>query len=111
MSAIELPTYATVGSSLQYNLDQTVEHERFKGDDFSELYKKRRAKDRVANTHGIKGSMMSSGSLKKNTFKVYHHHFDHFVAPIGEPAVGKKVEKVQRNEASSKKPSKKPVIK
>jgi len=107
MSAVELPTYVAADSSLQYNLDQTVERERFKGDGFSELYKKRRCKDRIANTHGIKESMVSSGNLKKNTFKVYHHHFDPFIAPKVDPAVVKKADQPPSIETTGKKQSKK----
>lgn len=57
---------------MQKNLLKCVENSKLTGDDFNQLYKKKRKMPKVQNCDAMKKNMLSSGKVKKNMFKVYH---------------------------------------
>ena len=63
---------SVLGSHLQQALFRTTDNERLKGENFDEIYRKKRQRERVSNHEGIKKVMVVNGQVKKNTFKVYH---------------------------------------
>ena len=50
-----------------------MNNQRLTGSNFNELYVNKRSLNRVPNHEGIKKIRVSSGSVRKNTVKVYHY--------------------------------------
>ena len=59
--------------NLEQNLVKSIEGRKLKGDNFNELYHKKRSLERVANHEGIKKTSVARGNLRKNIMKAYHY--------------------------------------